>query len=106
MIEKLPGPATLFGDPVGKIEGVTFEECYEKCLQNEQCRSLVYGEKKKNCLFKSQNHTASSAIKYKSSAWFSAYKVCGKGSNCIGLLDLDNLLNIGSCWLGLLLLIR
>lgn len=94
MIEKLPGPATLFGDPVGKIEGVTFEECYEKCLQNEQCRSLVYGEKKKNCLFKSQNHTASSAIKYKSSAWFSAYKVCGKGNNCIGLLDLDNLLII------------
>ena len=67
--------------PVGtNTEGITFEECSKKCIQNEECHSFAYGGVKKMCALKGQKLTASSPIRSKNSKWFTAYKdgKCGK----------------------------
>ena len=78
----MKGPVQDYGFSVGDLENVTFEECGEKCLQNEKCFSFAYNEWKNKCFLKDKKHNASSPIRNKNDKWYSAYLSgdCEKGT--------------------------
>ena len=80
-IEKLEGPAKIFGNSVGEHTDVSFEECGEKCLKVGNCYSFAYHELNKKCFLKDEMHNASSPIRNKNKNWFSAFLSgnCPKG---------------------------
>ena len=94
---KLRGNASKYRRYLKSLEGVSYEKCSSRCLENEKCQSFVYSERTVSsyCDLKDENLTAKSAIKYESTTHFSAFKICGKGikdNNCF--INFNPILNL------------
>ena len=73
------------GKTIGKNhENVeTLNDCFDLCKETENCESLLYHSKKKQCTLKDLILDGTEAIVKKNSIYFSVYKECREGNQWI-----------------------
>ena len=90
-IRKMEGAVKDKGNNIGSKNNISFAECTEICLADENCNSFSRNlyDGKRNCYFKDKKLDGSEPIAKKNDDFFSAYKVCPKGDQFLTMHSIN-----------------